>query len=446
MIKLGAWKLNISDKEIRVIESDGKKCNFRILVFRESNGIDILDPKDYVQVDESSLSICGSDVGVMFPLLGTQNYFGEIVQPLDLRYSMSAKYLCETEDPTALPIANGVVTQSFSKGCVSLQSANPAMFHSFFHVFTPYGNIVSEKLEVQIFSHRSRSEILSKHSLFGNESILSPLRMKQIIFSGSQSKDAHMPLEQARQAQKNAESFGVASCVIGSLALALHGIATDVKDVDLAVASEADLKQISDNMEHSKSKDSKWSNYAIRTDNADFSVVDLDIINSSKTIEGLRVLDLETLLLMKMLGIVETECMNPGYSAFKQKNINSILSILKQYSPRGIYPFFRQFINNVDKNRFNRIHRRINASRPSNMCVNINHPLEANSFKDGDQNIVSVVNLGDPTSACIEVPHKFRNIRWYDVDRSSDVQVESTSGYSRIIVSEVKHGGMLICE
>jgi hypothetical protein len=382
--------------------------------------------------------------GIMWPDLSESVYFGEIHRPIDRRYSVTCAFGIETDDPTIAPVFNPVVTHQ-DKKCFSLLFDQPVKFCSFRHKYQAYCNATcSHSFTVKFIEHQSRSTVLIKPPPpreLGD--IAHPDLLKEILFSGAK-VIAPLPLKSdliatVNNVQNELSQQNISSAVIGSLALRMWGINIPVQDADMLV----------ERLPVTSCSLSKWKNIGTTIERnghkIDLSVMDeLNLSTASMLIDGVRVLSLNELLNMKMLGECEKSVINPGYINFSSKNLTSIYAILQKHTcPK--FDFLQQYLQLPYPN-LKRIITLINQSETSDLYAEISYPMEINTFNLNGEILLLIVNNGEPVPGRIYLNTAIRSCQGIDLVRNIDCSFSTSSIYTEIKFDQIHEIGIIQCQ
>ena len=363
-------------------------------------------------INHESLSISFeskiTDVGIMFPTDILPLYFGDEIKPIDKSYTCSRNYKYPTEDPLNQSLSIPLITLQGQNSCLTIETQNlqKIKFCHFLHDFVPYFNIITQdKLTLTFKSHNTLREGLSDfYSRFGYQEPL-PIIAENITLSQMQyalfnncniiSPKIESLTNIYKLAYQIQKRLGCKSCIIGSLALHIHGINVQVNDIDLVVDSLEYAKAAFVDHPIRIASKGKWENCSFRTQingiTVDFNEISSFDWSKIETINGNKVLNYESLLLMKLIGEFERSLLQPDYDEFKNKNYHNILLLLPNAS--FVYSFFQNYIL-LQKN-FNTLKSFLKDAVWDSIKINSSFPILANVFKN-DKTIIVLLNTGSP--------------------------------------------------
>ena len=161
----------------------------------------------------------------------------------------------------------------------------------------------------------------------------------------------------------------------------------------------------------------------------------------------MQVLRKEYLVHLKLIALAECLLMTPWNANFQQKNVDNILALLRT-DQNSLYEFFREFISNIPTTRFSELCDLFRDAQPSTQYVDADFPCVANSFENGYQMLISVVNTGESQATCVRTDKVFKQIEWKPLYDTSDEHISITNlpiG-SQITINQVRDLGVLICQ
>ena len=470
-LQIGPWKLWLDKPSFRLISWFGQHVNLPLTLFEQSDHQNVLDihkltVKDdtvsfetlsgvtgqfIVSEDKTSLLVYNDKpTGIMWPNVNGTTFFGGEINPVTQDYTQTFSWWEKSDDPTIITLTHPVVTHQLD--CyLSVSSDLPVTFCSFRHNGRPYCNAISRGLYLDFIPHKSRSEIIVQPApAYQLPALADITTMQRLLFVGAEiKKPVRYPhLDKVVHFQKELQNKEIASVVIGSLAMQLHGIDFPCQDVDMIVSSL-------DGIEGERPTLSKWAGVAQRICFEDvwfdLCVMEGDIrgyFREAVPISGIEVLDGHALLGMKHLGEAERHIMNPWYRNFEEKNKNDILNLLAHLRP----PMYRFFSNLIDKRqgemtRFHKLARILEKCTPSSRHVDINRPLQANTFESIKGFCVAVVNPGETCDMTLTVPgKKINKAVWHGLEGDRKPTIEHLPAFDEIHLDNIQDLGVLECE
>lgn len=467
-MQIGPWHLQFTGHELHLIECDGRSYNLPVVFFDADNNIRELrlysvSPTKFffkardadgcfeITTDGVILKVqTNKPLGIMWPALG-KTYLGELVENLDFRFTRTAYWgSLETDDPTITELQAPVVTHK-GESCLSLCFENDVQLTAFLHAYHPYCNArFKSSFTVKFCEHASRSECLvyqPKTLVVGD--YVSPAIMKQIIFGGSCTtlpNSTEIPKIEIKTLQQTLAKQSIDSTLIGSSALMMHEINCPVHDIDMLVGH---LPVSVDGYEISKPTSSKWSGTSIRLNGpiqADLSCLpDINLPHHSQIVDGIQVLKLEDLFLLKLVGQVEYSLMNPWNTSFSNKNLSALIVLLTRF--RGhVYPFFMNYLTALPTSRFRELTKMFETSHPSDCYAAGFFPFEVNTFESGSKLLISVINLGEPMPARIYVKRHLQSAEWHSLYDDGELKLNSSEFGSQIDIDNVRDLGVIACQ
>jgi len=401
-------------------------------------------------------------VGFMFPTADTACYFGDQIEPINKRFTTIAMYRGQSDDPThqhlPLPMLHLV-----DKSCLTVSTdsvVNSAEFCHFIHSHSPYFNVISnEKLKASLRCFGNQRGGLSH--FYQNFGYVQPLpvsgrldllRMKRALYLNSPIEEtsvlSHIR-ETAREIQRRLDQSKIQNCVIGSLAVAMHRSDIEVLDIDVAVNDLSLAKEEFKDCDIVTASSGKWKDCSFRIymHNKQVDIVELKRFNwdAVTEVKGLRVLNKDGLLLMKLMGEFERSLMQPNYDVFKFKNQNSILSLFDSAS--YVYPFFVDFLRLDVEQDFHRLKDLINDAEWEASPLSVTFPLHANAFTKGRETFIPVINNGSPCSGKISIQKQIQSASWVALDgHDTDCRVDVSHESSQIHLPVINDAGVTVCQ
>ncbi len=400
-----------------------------------------------------------NNVSIMWPAVGEETYFGDLTKPISNTSTCSASYGAEPYSDTI----SMNVPCSHHKGMSIFALTEPVCYRLFTYHTQAYCSAESgTPFEITIVPVDSMQQALSWwHSL--NVHIIATTQAvtidqkKEIIFNAHLINDKGLPsvvlLKMARDAQEILRKNKIDNCIIGSLALSLHGISTKVQDVDIAVKSHQDLEKSIAALKNDfhityPATSSKWHGVSFRAAQAHH--VDVCFLKNfsceSVDLHRLIVLNKHDLLMMKLIQEIEFQDMKSTGSMMNLKNRASLISLLRSDQPL-LYPFFAEELDKYD-NRFKELYDMVGNGIWHNLQIDINKPLMANCFKLDKNLMLPIINHDAPCEGILKIGCVVLSAKWHPLehDASSICEVQEINGVSRIFIEKVEELGVLEAE
>lgn len=410
----------------------------------------------------------GSRIGVMWPNHRSDCYFADEMRPIDKGFTTTGKFKTPGDDPTSMNIGIPVIhMENEAWMMIHSQLQEPIEFCFFYHNLIPYWNATTDDmLQIAFRSCSSRRNGLSVYYERWGKSTQPPVtagqlgveQMKKCLYNNQAvtASDIGIALKHPRQIQEILDTSKIKNCIIGSLAMSIHGFPVETKDCDIAVDSldsvQACFRKILEPDEQNSMKVSeshKWFQCGARLNLNNISVDFIELSrfdwNQVETVQNLRVLSVPGLLLMKLIGEYERLQMEPNYENFKLKNCGNINLLLKK-SP-FIYPFFDEFLITHSVENYMNLQNRLQEAAWDSVPMKINEPLIANVFSKKDTTLLPIINNGSEISARVHIERHIRSAQWYPIGQDPiNCEASIYSGWSDLIVPKVESLGLLVCQ
>ena len=299
------------------------------------------------------------EVGFMWPCLG-RTVWGNSLLTIEGYKTCNAVYKQTTDDPAFAHLDIPAIHHVIDDQCLSVFNDRPCMFCIFPFNGMRYCNI-SPSLDLRITAvgndnlRESLNWWYSKNGWHQTEITIeehvTSRTMADVIFNARKVIEpvcSSRIIEQAHKYQKRLYEKGIPSCIVGSLAMHLHGIKTQVNDIDIILPSrdalDHSVKILPYDQMH-KPGIGKWTNRSARLIEsgiqADLSWVSNYDWNKSIIKDGLCIATKDTLCIMKMLWEYERQMTCPYFLASKEKNDDRVLTLVRHCNAI-VYPFFEE--------------------------------------------------------------------------------------------------------
>ena len=411
-------------------------------------------------IDHNTLSVSFeskiTDVGIMFPTDIIPLFIGDEISPINKGYTCSRNYKYPTEDPLNQSLSLPIITLQGQNSClnISTQNLQKIKFCHFLHDFIPYFNVITQdKIVLTLKSFDTLREGISDfYSRFGYQEplpVTGNVTLPQIQYALFTNCNITPPKDFSNiynVAQKVQKKLGCKNCIIGSLALHIHGINVQVNDLDIVVDSLEYAKSAFVDYPIQIASKGKWENCSFRTKideiTVDFNEITSFDWNKIETINGNKVLNYESLLLMKLIGEFERSLIQPDYNEFKNKNYHNILSLLP--NAPFVYPFFQDYIS-LQKN-FNILKSFLKDAIWDFVKINSSFPILANVFKN-DKTIIVLLNTGSPYPFKVSINKEINSVMHVGLNlKKEKCEIVNEKSWSTITGPPVDMVGLVIAE
>lgn len=377
---------------------------------------------------DNSVSIqvsCDSGrVGVMWPSCG-DCYFADEMYPINQKFTYRAKSDA-SDDPTITRLHFPLVSQVTPECCLTAISRAPVELNSFNHNFFPHLNAIADRsLSIVFRSFLSRRESLADYQRrFGfteriYEENFSLDTMKHMLYHNAGMISTFNPnlLKEVKAIQKTLKENKIASCVIGSLAMRLHGLSHSAQDADFVVDSLSLSKKTFEE-EYSSSESEKWAQCAIRLsrDRLQFDLIELlDFpYDEIEEIDGIDVLSVNGLLHMKLLGEYERSIIEPNYDAMLRRNHHSINNLITT-DTKLMYPFFHKFLTKHSSNNFHSLISLLRGATWDPVELQVNAPFVVNAYRKEKETLIPIINDGSRQPAKILINRPIKTAQYHEI-------------------------------
>ncbi|KKK49706.1 hypothetical protein LCGC14_3132370, partial [marine sediment metagenome] len=321
--------------------------------------------------------------------------------------------------------------QTTVDSCLSIVSdKSPIEFNSFNHNFSPYLNAIADNsISLAFRSFLSRKESLVDYQKrFGSKRRTQSMGlgfedMKQALYHNAKivpETDNPDILQRAKEVQTILDNNKIENCIIGSLAMRLHKLGTVPNDVDIAVYSLSAAKNLFQHGTGSSSE--KWSKCAIRLKRKGGHVDLVELYQfpweQVEKANGFKVLSMDGLLRMKLIGELERNLMEPNYEMMNKNNQHSISTLLGS-SPDFLYPFFRNFLLKHSSDNFYTLIDWLKEAEWDPVEIRANEPFIVNAYKKSKQTIIPIINSGSKQPARVFIDRSFKSAKFYEIGESS---------------------------
>ncbi len=405
----------------------------------------------------------GSRIGIMWPSHRSDCYFADEIRSIDTNFTTTGKFKTTGSDPTSIDISAPLI-HMVDKTCMTVHSLlqEPMEFCFFYHNGMPYWNATTDDMLQMAFRPcSSRRDGLSmyydRHGKPEQISISGHLgveQMKRCLYNNRAivTPGTEVILEHPQKIQEVLNEYKIKNCIIGSLAMRLHGFDVEAQDFDIIVDSLDKVKKCfklnkRDPMEISESH--KWSFCGARLDlkglHADFVELPRFDWNQVEKKHGLNILSISGLLFMKLAGEYERMQMEPNYDNFQLKN-HANIDLLLRRSP-FVYPFFDEFLEIHSMTNYMLLQNQLEGAVWDSVQMKINEPLVANVFSKEGFTLLPVINNGSEISAKIHLQRRIKSAQWFQIGHDPvDCSVNTHSDWSNVASPEVKSLGLLVCQ
>lgn len=398
-----------------------------------------------------------TQVGIMWPVHNSDCYLADNMSSIDKRFTTTGTFNMNNDDPMFISM-NDPVIHMVSETCLTIfsKTQDPMKFCFFYHNCVPYWNVTTNvSLHLSFCPCPSRRDGLSlyyqKHDKPNHVPTLGPVgieEMKERLYNAIPTVMSiyEKDLTQPKKIQKALDSLGIKNCAIGSLAMYMHGFSVEVKDFDMVVD---DIEKVKKHINTEASESLKWSQCGARLklDGTHIDFVELEKFNWSQVeqVQGINILNISGMLLMKLTGEYERLLMEPNYDNFKLKNHANIDMLIKGSS--FVYPFFDKFSEMYSMNNYMDLQKLLFGTEWDSVPMKINDPLIANVFSKGNITVLPIINNGSKIDAKVRIERIFESAQWFHIGQDPvDCVICTNYILSDVAIPQIETLGLLVCQ
>ncbi len=406
-------------------------------------------------------------IGFMWPSIG-KTYYGEEMLPIDCNIVQTAIYLEKNNDTHVLDILVPCVNHVNSRNkCMSVFGNGESKYSSFYYNSAHYCNVTfsppfkisfscfNTKREALTWWHQNNPRTIQSINI---TEFINKQTMQKVLFGGWKINDIDGPSEYllniTRRMQELLHRNSIRTCIVGSMAMHLHGIRTNVLDIDILTNRKSSLQKIVNILQKEECdlsivQDPKGEMSSLRIilpdGQIDITYVNrFDWLNGIDDINGFRVIKKEHLLFMKLVKDFERNILTPDLS--KNKNVSAILSLMHAFSP-WLYPFLDEYLSHDYMPRFYHLYKELQDGQWYEHTVSVNQPFICNAFIKGKIILIPVINTGTESEANVSISDEINKAIWMPLESSDDTQcqIDHSGGKTNVHIARVESLGLLTC-
>lgn len=285
--------------------------------------------------------------------------------------------------------------------------------------------------------------------------ILTPSDMRKVFFYGIVLKKSSPSFDNiiinAQKIQHILEQAGIKSAVMGSLAMTLYGIKTQIKDIDIAIAQQ-DINKCIDCLQKNGINATKLQDYriAVKHNSSDIDIFsydeDFQYLDNRKYIKNLHVIDIDKLTGCRLWLETVLDMLYDNTQHIKNDNNRKLLEFMDNSDFFLLHPYYRHEIQKW-KCRYEELLKITNLFQDrieSKITVCCKYPCRAKAFDLYDKTLISVVNLGSPKTFRISFSKECNKVRWISSLVDKELMASSYLGYTEINVEVIDMGILVI--